>query len=90
MQLRGDVREAGREGFGFLDDVVEDERAPESLLRGRLEQGGLEGCEPGPASERPSAPRSCAAWSWLSVMSTHTTWYGAQIPRSIASDSVSV
>ncbi len=41
-------------------------------------------------SERPSAPRSCAAWSWVSVMSTHTTWYGAQIPRSIASDSVSV
>ena len=31
-------------------------------------------------SDRPSAPTSMAARSWVSVTSTHTTWYGAQIP----------
>ncbi|MFI9187509.1 hypothetical protein ACIGXG_35475 [Streptomyces goshikiensis] len=49
VQLRGDVGKAGRERLGLLHDMVEDERAPEVLLRGRLHQGGLQRGEPGPA-----------------------------------------
>lgn len=49
VQLRSDVGKAGRVRLGLLDDMVEDERAPEALLRRRLQQCGLESCEPGPA-----------------------------------------
>ncbi|MGY4967271.1 condensation domain-containing protein [Streptomyces sp. 900105245] len=48
VQTLGDVGETGREGFGLLHLVMEDERTPETFLRGRLHQGGLQGGEPGP------------------------------------------
>ncbi len=45
---------------------------------------------PRTASERPSAPTSTAAWNEGSLTSTHTTRYGAQILRSMASARVRV
>lgn len=45
---------------------------------------------PRTASERPSLPSSTAARNCGSVTSTHTTRYGAQTPRSMASDRDSV
>lgn len=44
---------------------------------------------PRTASVRACSPTSCAAWTWGSAMSTHTTWYCAIRPRSIACDIVS-
>lgn len=49
VQLRGDVGQAGREGLGLPDQVVEDQRPAEGLLGRRLHQRRLKSREPRPA-----------------------------------------
>ncbi|WP_434092755.1 hypothetical protein [Streptomyces clavifer] len=76
MQLRGNVGMIGRERLGLLDEwwktSVRRKFSSEDALSSAVWSAASRA--PRTSSERHSAPRTSAAWSRVSVMSTHTAW----------------